>query len=292
MPDYTGNTNAATFAATGGIQETGDHVEAIVDAVGPGINGIQGARVFGTDPNTLASSWRSNGIPAGAEPNYDFISVAAQFSSPAPSKDWRVKISCDLIYGGNDLLWPLEQTGGMIFPYLPSITISHTANYQQMDITHTNYPFYAYKNSQADEITIMGKFTVQNASEAQYWLASVHFLRSVTKMFFGQGENIGNPPPICTLNGYGDFVFNNVSCIIKNFNVNLPPDVDYIESNAGNYSSQGSENNGPSVTYVPVSSEISVVVQPVYSREKIKSFDLKAFANGQMVLGSDNKGFI
>lgn len=292
MPDVTGN----TVNNLSGIQQTLNNREAVVNSIGPGLSGIQSGRVFGTDPNTLASNWRSNGIPDGAEPNYDFISISAQFSEPAPSKDWRVKISCDLIYGDNNLLWPLEQTGGMIFPYLPSITISHTANYQQMDITHINYPFYAYKNSQADEITIQGKFTVQNASEAQYWIASVHFLRSITKMFFGQGENLGNPPPICTLNGYGDYVFNNVSCIVKNFTVTMPPDVDYIESNAGNYSSAAgeaaAEQNGPNVTYVPVSSDISVVVQPVYSREKIKSFDLKAFANGQMVLGSDNKGFI
>lgn len=296
MPDITGNTNAATFSSTGGISRTITNRDAVASNIGQGINGVGPTRVFGTNPNTLASSWRANGIPEGAQPNYDLITVSAQFSEPAPSKDWRVRISCDLIYGKNDFLWPLEQTGGMIFPYLPEIQISHTANYQQMDITHINYPFYAYKNSQADEISINGKFTVQNANDAQYWLASVHFLRSVTKMFFGQGENLGNPPPICTLNGYGDYVFNNVPCVIKSFNVNLPPDVDYIECNAGDYTSvsgqQDAELGGPNVTYVPVFSQIVVNLQPIYSREKIKSFDLKAFANGQMVLGSGNKGFI
>ena len=287
------DTNAATQSTT---NTSINHREAIASNIGQGINGIGSAKVFGTNPDQLASSWRSNGIPAGAEPNYDLITVSAQFSEPAPSKDWRVKISCDLIYSGNDFLWPLEQTGGMIFPYLPEISISHSANYQQMDITHINYPFYAYKNSQADEISINGKFTVQTANDAQYWLASVHFLRSVTKMFFGQGENLGNPPPICTLNGYGDYVFNNVPCVIKSFNVVLPPDVDYIECNSGDYNSEAgaaaAESGGPSVTYVPVFSQIMVNLQPIYSRNKIKSFDLKAFASGQLVLGDDNKGFI
>ena len=288
MPDVTGNTDTTTFISTNGITQTANVTNNVVNAVGDALNGYADGNVFGTDPNTLASQWRSSGIPDGAEPQYDSVTVQAQFSEPAPSKDWRVRISCDLIYDGNRIMAPVANTGGMIFPYLPSITISHTANYQQMDITHMNYPFYAYKNSQVDEIQISGKFTVQNTGEANYWLASVHFLRSVTKMFFGTGDYLGNPPPICTLNGYGDFVFNNVSCIVKNFTVTMPPDVDYIECNATGSNS----DDGNSVTYVPVSSEITVSVQPVYSRETIKSFSLLDFAKGALVLGSDGKGFI
>lgn len=287
MPDVTGNTDAVTFVNTNGITQTADVTNPVVNSIGDALNSYSDGKVYGTDPNALASQYRSSGIPAGAEAQYDSITVQAQFSEPAPSKDWRVRISCDFIYGGSQVLAPLSNTGGMVFPYLPSITIGHSANYQQMDITHMNYPFYAYKNSQVDEIQISGKFTVQNTGEADYWLASVHFLRTVTKMFFGKGDYLGNPPPICTLNGYGDFVFNNVSCVIKNFTVTMPPDVDYIESNAGSAGDAGS-----TVTYVPVSSEITVTVQPVYSREKIKSFNLMAFANGQLVLGNDGKGFI
>ena len=103
-------------------------------------------------------------------------------------------------------------------------------------------------------------------------------------MFFGQGENLGNPPPICILNGYGDFVYKNVSCVIKNFTVTMPNNVDYIASTTG--------GAGSRVTYVPTASDISVTVQPVYSRTQIKSFNLDAFAKGQLVVGPDGKGFI
>lgn len=287
MPDVTGNTSATTFVNTNGITQTADVTFPVVNSIGDALNGYGTNNSFGTDPNALASQYRSAGIPPGAEPQYDILTVQAQFSEPAPDKDWRVKISCDFIYNTSEILAPLANTGGMIFPYLPSVTISHSANYQQMDITHLNYPFYAYKNSQVDEIVISGKFTVQNTGDADYWVAAVHFLRSVTKMFFGTGDYLGNPPPICTLNGYGDFVFNNVSCVIKNFTVTMPPDVDYIESNSGT-----ATNAGGTVTYVPVSSEISVTVQPIYSREKIKSFNLMEFAKGNLILGSDGKGFI
>ena len=285
MPDIYGNQSNAQILTQGGIGETNALINSYSDNLGDALNGLTGlGKVYGTDPNLLASTIRSQSIPNGAEANYDAITVTAQFSEPAPNKDWRVRINCPLIIGSSSVMAPLTSTDGMIFPYLPSITMSHTANYQQMDIAHINYPFYAYKNSQVDEIQISGKFTVQDRVEADYWLASVHFLRTVTKMFFGTGQNLGNPPPICILNGYGDFVYKDVSCIIKNFNVTMPNDVDYIQA--------GSGGNGSSVTYVPVSSDISVTVQPVYSREKIKSFDLMAFASGQLVLGNDGKGFV
>lgn len=269
------------------VTQTSDTTFSTVDATGGTSNGYSNPYIVSSDPNTLASSWRSNGIPTGATPTYTVYDVSAQYSVPAPIKDWRVRISCELIMGQSQIYGPLIDTGGMVFPYLPQIQISHSANYQQMDIVHTNYPFYAYKNSQVDEISISGKFTVQNAAEASYWLASVHFLRSVTKMFFGTGDNLGNPPPICVLNGYGDFVYNNVPCIIKNFTVNMPNDVDYIECNSGSGGASGSN-----ITYVPVASDISVTVQPIYSRTEVRQFNLAAFASGQLLIGPDGYGWI
>lgn len=265
----------------------GDVGEAISN-IGTGISDFLTGGV-GTDPNRLISAFRSQGIPTGAEKSMNASSVSAQFSDAAIAKDWRVKISNDAIYGESDVMRPLVGTGGLIFPYLPSITMSHSATYETIPTAHTNYPFYAYKSSQIDDITITGQFTVQSEQEALYWLAAVHFLRTVTKMYFGQGPNLGNPPPICTLNGYGDFVYNNVSVIVKSFSVNLEKDVDYIAShikaNLGGV-------KGTNISYVPTLSTISIVVAPVYSREKIKSFNLDAFAKGQLVLGPDNKGFI
>jgi hypothetical protein len=36
-------------------------------------------------------------------------------------------------------------------------------------------------------------------------------------------------------------------------------------------------------TWVPIFSEISVVVSPIYNRAKLRQFDLKKFANGEAV---------
>lgn len=242
-----------------------------------------------TDPSKTASALRSANIAQGADPNSDPVDLAkAQFSTSPQSKDWRVKISSPAITNSGALS-PLATTGGLVFPFLPTITMSHSANYQPMDIVHTNYPFYAYKNSQVDEITITGKFTVQDATEGLYWLAAVHFLRTATKMYFGQGANLGNPPPICVLNGYGDFVYNNVSVVIKSFTVNMPAEVDYV-STQGSYSPGSTASSD--INFVPAISEISVVVIPVYSRDKIKSFNLTNFAQGELLVGSDGRSFI
>ena len=261
--------------ALAGVSSTIDSTGQVLSSIGSSVTGGYSSTSVNTDPNALATTFRSNGIPAGAEPSLSTAFVSAQYSSTAASKEWRVRISCDLIVENSNVFTPFINTDfSMVFPYLPQIVMSHTANYQQMDISHVNYPFYAYRNSQVDEIQITGKFTVQNSDEAAYWIASVHFLRTVTKMFFGTGQNLGNPPPICILNGYGDFVYNNVPVIVKNFTVNMPNNVDYIASTAG--------GPGSSVTYVPTSSEISVTVQPVYSRTQVKSFNLNDFANGEI----------
>lgn len=285
--------------AEGFFDTVGSAVGAVTNAIGSTVSTVVGATVdalsgnsgyynspMGTDPNMMISRYRSQGIPYGAESSYYYSPTQAQFSSGIEQTDWRVMISCPIIYNGSDIFSPLADTGGLVFPYLPQITMSHSASYSAIDTAHTNYPFYAYKNSQIDDIVISGKFTVQNEFEGRYWLGMNHFLRTVTKMYFGQGPNLGNPPPICTLNGYGDFVYNNISCVIKQFSVDMAPDVDYIGVRVG-----GSEN-GSDVSYVPTLSSVNVTLLPIYSRTKIKSFNLTDFAKGELITAPDGKGFI
>jgi hypothetical protein len=50
--------------------------------------------------------------------------------------------------------------------------------------------------------------------------------------------------------------------------------------------------SGSNLSYVPALSTITVTLLPVYSRDKIKTFNLTNFANGQLITSSDGKGFI
>ena len=105
------------------------------------------------------------------------------------------------------------------------------------------------------------------------------FLRSVTKMFFGQGANAGNPPPICVLDGYGSSVFKNIPVIVKSFSVDFKDDVNYIYYE-------------PTKTWVPIMSNVSVVVAPIYNRSRLRDFDLKSYASGQMTDPKQNVGML
>ena len=233
--------------------------------------------------------------------------------------DWRVKLSLPPAAGGfyrdSPLMAPLKATDGMVFPVTPTIIVQNSANYTPQELPHTNYPYYAYNNSRVDAMSIIGNFPVQNATEGQYWLASMHFLRSASKMFFGPGESQGNPPQILRLNGYGEHIFKDVPVIIEQVTIELRESVDYIAvtSASGDSKANGSQvtesdsnstednylaasgvgeqraqesglsNSSAKVTRVPTDSVFTVVVQPIYSRKKIKDkFNLKDFANGTL----------
>jgi hypothetical protein len=222
--------------------------------------------------NNLLSLTRGKSLPAGGEL---FQTVGPKLAVTAVNAgDWRVRLAFPVeeVFPDNILFGPLVKTNGLIWPYLPNIKISSRANYTQQDPVHNNFPYQMYKNSQVDDINIDGEFSVQNSEEGKYWIAATMFLRSATKMFYGQGDFAGNPPIICKLTGYGTHVFNNVPVVIKNFSVDLKDDVNYIKVQVGSES-----------TWVPAMSTISVTVSPVYNREQLRSFSLQSFANGQAI---------
>ena len=72
---------------------------------------------------------------------------------------------------------------------------------------------------------------VEDATQGLYWIAMVHYLRSLTKMFAGNDPKAGNPPPIIFLNAYGNYVFKNVPVAVSHMSVSLPTDCDYIGCN-------------------------------------------------------------
>jgi hypothetical protein len=244
--------------------------------------------------------------------------------------DWRVVLrlapGADYLYAASDagLLQPLKTTNGVVFPYTPTITTAYRADYQNYDLTHSNYRGYFYKSSYIDDIQLGCTFTAQSTADAAYVLAVIHFFRSVTKMFYGQDAQRGSPPPLVYLSGLGDYQFNNHPCVVSQFNYKLPADVDYISSGSPNnlglnlqplqnlYSTtlnavaptvtrlataflpRGAENERPAPlqallnnpTYVPSKIDIDIVLKPIQTRSQVsKQFSLKNFANGNLLKG-------
>ena len=156
------------------------------------------------------------------------------------NNDWRVKLrlapKADYLYAASmpGILKPLKDTGGVIFPYTPSIVTSYKANYATADMTHSNYKGYFYQGSAVEPVTLSCPFTAQSTVEAEYLLAVVHFFKSVTKMFYGQDPQRGTPPPLVYLTGLGQFQFNEHPCVVQSFTYELPTDVDYIRAYSPN----------------------------------------------------------
>jgi hypothetical protein len=150
---------------------------------------------------------------------------------------------------------------GILFPYTPSISQDYTANYSTANPTHSNYSLYFYKHSTPGPITVTGKFTVQNIADAYYWLAVTHLLRALTKMHFGKDVNAGAPPQICEFSSYGNMQYKNVPVVLQSFKVELPDSVDYFVTPE---TLEGLGSNA-----VPVSSSITIVLLPMYSRREL-----------------------
>jgi len=159
----------------------------------------------------------------------------------ANTRDWRVRLSLapnsPYLYNSaasGDLLFPLRLTDGIIFPYTPQITTNYQTNYSKTPLTHSNYQGLFYQNSQISNISMQATFTAQDTLEANYLLACIHFLRTVGKMFYGQDDFAGAPPPLLYLNGFGEFQFNNHTVLLESFTYTLPADVDYIRARSTN----------------------------------------------------------
>jgi hypothetical protein len=247
----------------------------------------------------------------------------------AAAGDWRLKLrlapGSDYLYNAAEpgILQPLKVTEGVIFPYTPTIATTYTAQYNNYDLTHSNYRGYFYQGSHVGELTITATFTAQDSNEAAYLLAVIQFFRSVTKMFYGQQDAFrGSPPPLVFLQGYGDFQFNLNPCVVQTFNYTLPADVDYIRAGApnidgtsllqrrdrqtttvsgsnpstGRMSASGLTPGGtrpspPPVTlgraqptYVPTKMEVMLVLLPMQTRSQVsREFSMERFANGSLV---------
>lgn len=165
-------------------------------------------------------------------------SAAQQQREPEGTSDWRVKLrlasGANYFYRSGEadtILKPLLATDGIVFPYTPSIQILYAADYNQYHPTHSNYQHYFYKGSKVGEVVMTATFTAQDTAEANYLLAVIHFLKSASKMFYGQDPERGSPPPLLFLTGLGDYQFNEAPCVISQFNYVLPNDVDYIRAN-------------------------------------------------------------
>ena len=211
------------------LGKSANAIGAIGSAVGTASR-LSSAISAGFNGGGIASAIRAINLPAAGEAIGDVLGAVAEFTDSDNANDWRVRLSMAkwTSFRGSPVLKPLKDAGGLIFPYTPKINISSTANYGTIPTIHTNYTFQNFRSSDPGTITITAPMYVSDAAEGLYWIAMVHYLRSLTKMFTGNDPKAGNPPPIIFLNGYGNYVFKNVPVVVKSIVVNLENTCDYI----------------------------------------------------------------
>lgn len=176
---------------------------------------------------------------------------------------------------GAAALAPIAATGGLVFPYNPSISEGVAINYDQIDLTHTNESYYAWKNTENVKITISdATWTCDTFENAIYALSVLHFLRSMSFMDFGRFKT-GRPPSPMWFSAYGNYAFNRVPVLMNKADWTFPNDVDYVgvpEPGTDEYKSgvlQTNRGASGKYTWLPVIfkvSSISLIVQhsPTY----------------------------
>ena len=243
-----------------------------------------------TRPAASLAGGAASAAQARSMPVISFETDSFKVNNSVPTKeaqeekDWRVRIS--LPPGNDQALYKaldpngealLKEAGGVLFPYTPTLTTTFNARYQEQALTHSNYKGYFYEGSDIAPISLQGVFTAQNEKEAAYVQSCVMFLRAVTKMRFGKSDpKAGQPPTLVRLSGYGSFYMPAVTCVVTTFSHTMPEDVDYIPFKVGDR--QG---------WIPITSTLSVTLQPVFSRTRQASnFNLEDLVGGKALSSS------
>jgi hypothetical protein len=201
-------------------------------AEGDGIDGVEQAAI--SNAQTQAINAQAMKVKAQNQQTINEMREASGVKNA--DGDWRVKLrlapQATYLYKAPEpgILAPLAVTDGIIFPYTPTIDVQYRAEYQNYSPTHSNYQHYFYKNSSVQTVQLQAEFTAQDTIEAEYMLACIHFLKSASKMFYGQDAERGSPPPLLYLTGLGEYQFNESPCVVTEFNYNLPSDVNYIRA--------------------------------------------------------------
>jgi len=193
--------------------------------------------------------------------------------------DWRCKLSWIDLDTNTKLFDYLPGKNTVVWPYTPQFTINYQANYEAVKTLQTNYATYAYQGSDTQNLMITGIFTATTVAEANYLYSVIHFLKSATKGYnLERNDMTGKPPPILRLNYLGEGAgIANMPVVIQSFNMDYPATVDYIRAivpNAG-------------TAMVPAEVTIAVSLVPIYARRDLIAvrYSTSKFVRGEL-LGS------
>jgi len=172
------------------------------------------------------------------------------------------------------MLRPIEESGGMVWQYTPSLMLQGQTNYNQTHLQGMNYQINTFENSTPPMLPISSDWSANDIYEARYLLAVFTFLKICGKGFYGdsavQSGMYGTPPPVLLFDYLGDQMFNKVPVVVTSYNIALAEEVDYVPVKVND-----------TVTYVPTRCNIMVNLEPTYTPQKLRrKFNLEALTSG------------
>lgn len=217
-------------------------------------------------------------------------------------------LSGESIYPSSHPLFPLTQTGGLVFPYNPVISEGLGIKYEVTDLVHTNENIHAFRNTDNVRITLSDcVWTAETFDRAIYTLGVIHFFRSYRLMSFGRGDQspsgiagTGAPPSPMWFSAYGDYMYNMVPVLIERVDFTFPHDVDYVGvPNPGTSayndqqleyatslgSSFGLASQSEGYTWIPIKFTIGAIVMVVQHSVSYwtRTFNLNDFKSGLLI---------
>ena len=162
------------------------------------------------------------------------------------------------------------------FPFTPTISVIQSTNYNQYDLSHTNFQQRAFDSHTNMELNITAPMIVRSTEEAEYVYKATLWIRSTMKMSWASDDKPGMPPPILRFSSYN--LYKNVPCVIRDFTWNLDSDIDYVEANI----------DGDPIR-VPVTNNFVLSLSTTYSPKDVRdNFSVKEYLKGNL----KDKGYV
>lgn len=244
------------------------------------VSNVSSVRSFGDNLSSVFSTLlggTGNGENQGGYTFEQTFAILTPFQFPANAT-------------GNHPLAPIAQSGGLRFPYNPTISEGVSVKYDNIELTHSNEAYYAYRGTDNVRITISdATWTCDTLHNAVYALSALHFFRSYSFMDFGRGQS-GRPPSPMWFSAYGNYAFNRIPVLMEKADWSFPSDVDYVgvpEFGSPEFLSgilQTNTNASGSYTWLPVKftvSNISLIVQ--HAPQYWVNFNLDDYYSGAAI---------
>ena len=274
--------NYLTKKAGKAVSKLDPRLQGIVNSFFPGIAG--GIENY-SDNSFINARIQSSERLADAVAQAGLIKTESTSEVLTKSYDWRARLrpkgaGADQIYqaDNNGLLAPLKRTGGMVWQTTPNIFMSGITEYNEQLLHGMNYPIYTYNATRPPTLPVTADFYANDIYDAQYLLAVWHFLRTITKSYFGDqtGDKKGTPPPVLIFEYMGDHGFNKVPVVLRDYTIQLPDDVDYIPV-------VSKVDGNDQTTFMPTRMNISVNLMPAPTPKKVREkFNVESFRNGKL----------